>query len=104
VNTYLPGDSVRFLASFNLLGVPYTPAGTITCTMHGPIGTLGPGQSRTTQTLSFVIDSVGQLHSDATIPVGGSPGQWVTRWLAVGVGPADSGLAEDRFIVQALSY
>jgi hypothetical protein len=104
LNTYSPGQSVRFLASASLLGSLYTPVATITVTMHGPLGKLGPGASRTTQTITAVIDSTGQLHADGVIPITASPGPWVTRWLVVGSDAADTGLEEDFYTVQALSF
>ncbi len=95
MNSYKPGQSIRFTVTSTLLGVLTTPP-TVVLTIRGP------DDSRITPTP--VVDSVGQYHADALIPVGAAPGMWVARWQSTGGAPANNALVETRFVVAALDF
>lgn len=100
MNTYLPGQSVRFSVTATLFGVLASPP-TLVLTVHGP---QVQGSQRTTLTPSVTLDSTGQYHGDVVIPLNASPGPWTARWVAPGSDPTTTGLVEDLFVVQPLSY
>jgi hypothetical protein len=95
VNAYKPGQSIRFTVTSTLLGVLTTPP-TVVLTIRGP------DDSRLTPTP--VVDSVGQFHADAVIPLGAPAGVWVARWQATGGAPSNNALVETRFVVAALDF
>jgi hypothetical protein len=98
---YSPGQSVRFTATAQLLGALYTPTATITVTLHGP---LVRGATKTTVTAAPIVDSLGQLHADMTIPLTAVPGLYTVRWLVAGADPSNTTLAEWPISVLPLSY
>lgn len=95
MNTYSPGESVRFTNTVTILGV-LTDLPSLNCYVHGEDGT--------TIAASVVHDSTGQYHADVTLPLTARPGKWVYRWVAVGSGPSTSGLKETPFQVQQLAF
>lgn len=100
MNTYYPGQSVRFSVTATLFGALASPP-SLVLTVRGP---QIPNSVRTTIVPTVVPDSTGQYHGDAVIPLNAEPGPWTARWVAPGADPTTTGLVEDLFTVQPLSY
>lgn len=95
-NHYKPGQSVRMTGRLKSDGRLVDPA-SIVFVLHAPDGT-----EQTFNTPSH--DSLGNYHQDYVLPMNAPAGIWWYRVTSTGVPPAENGLGEKSFVVDALAF
>jgi hypothetical protein len=97
LNSYKPGQSIRFTATLTVAGVLMDPT-TVGFSVHSADGI-------TTTVLTPVRDAQGVYHADFVVPFpAATPGVWAYRWQATGILPSQSALREGTFQVAPLDW
>ena len=95
MNSYTPGQSIRFSVVATALGVPTSPS-TLTAIVQGPDGSQLTG--------AVVQDSTGNYHADIVLPLTAALGVWKGYWYARGAAPSSNGIAPIAFLVNPLDF